>query len=316
MRLLLEISFRGVYYWLTDPMYRAFIGLVIRYGDQKRNRPQRIRLLGQPWLVLDAYSFIWQFREIFTDRSYAFPCTDPHPVIYDCGSNIGLSILYYSKNYPNCRVESFEPNPKVAEVLKVNTDGLKGCTINLHQEAVWIRDEVLAFGVEGDPDAGRIGDPNGVGRMGGPGAGGFGDPNGAGRMGDPDAGGFGDPDAGHIGKATDPSAGTVQVQARDLRSMLDRESRVDFLKIDVEGAESLIIPHIMPCLHKVQSIFVEYHSRPGEPQALGSILSCLEEAGFRYYLKTENRRRQPLTNHGQELGMDYQTNVYAFRVGS
>jgi len=282
MRLLLEISFRGVYYWLSDPMYRAFIGLVIRYGDQKRNRPQRIRLLGQSWLVLDAYSFIWQFREIFTDRSYAFPCTNPHPVIYDCGSNIGLSILYYSKYYPNCRVESFEPNPKVAEVLKQNTQGLKGCTINLHQEAVWIRDEVLAFGVEGDPDAGRIGDSTG-----------------AGRNGDPDA-----------------VAGTVQVQARDLRSMLDRESRVDFLKIDVEGAESAIIPHIMPCLHKVQSLFVEYHSRPGDPQALGTILRCLEEAGFRYYLKTENRRRQPLTNHGQELAMDYQTNVYAFRLGS
>jgi len=290
MRLLLEISFRGVYYWLSDPMYRAFIGLVIRYGDQKRNRPQRIRLLGQSWLVLDAYSFIWQFREIFTDRSYAFPCTNPHPVIYDCGSNIGLSILYYSKKYPNCRVESFEPNPKVAEVLKQNTEGLKGCTINLHQEAVWIRDEVLAFGVEGDPDAGRIGDSTG-----------------AGRNGDPDAGRIGDPDA---------VAGTVQVQARDLRSMLDRESRVDFLKIDVEGAESAIIPHIMPCLHKVQSLFVEYHSRPGDPQALGTILRCLEEAGFRYYLKTENRRRQPLTNHGQELAMDYQTNVYAFRLGS
>lgn len=299
MRLLLEISFRGVYYWLSDPMYRAFIGLVIRYGDQKRNRPQRIRLLGQSWLVLDAYSFIWQFREIFTDRSYAFPCTNPQPVIYDCGSNIGLSILYYSKNYPNCRVESFEPNPKVAEVLKQNTEGLKGCTINLHQEAVWIRDEVLAFGVEGDPDAGRIGDSTGAGRNGGP--------TGSGRTGDPDAGRIGDPDA---------VAGTVQVQARDLRSMLDRESRVDFLKIDVEGAESAIIPHIMPCLHKVQSLFVEYHSRPGDPQALGTILQCLEETGFRYYLKTENRRRQPLTNHGQELAMDYQTNVYAFRLGS
>jgi hypothetical protein len=84
----------------------------------------------------------------------------------------------------------------------------------------------------------------------------------------------------------------------------------------VEGAESAIIPHIMPCLHKVQSLFVEYHSRPGDPQALGTILRCLEEAGFRYYLKTENRRRQPLTNHGQDLAMDYQTNVYAFRLGS
>lgn len=274
MRLLLEISFRGLYYWLTDPMYRAFTGLVLRYGDQKRNRPQRIRLLGQPWRVLDTYSFLWQFREIFTDRSYAFPCNESQPVIYDCGSNIGLSILYYNKYYPNCRVECFEPNPKVAEVLKMNIDGLKGCNINLHQEAVWIRDEVLEFAVEGDPDAGRIGDPTGGG------------------------------------------AGAVRVQARDLRSMLDRESRVDFLKIDVEGAESKIIPHITPCLHKVRSLFVEYHSRPGEPQELGSILKCLEEAGFRYYLKTENRRRQPLTNHGQELGMDYQTNVYAFRVGS
>ncbi|MBM3919561.1 MAG: FkbM family methyltransferase [Sphingomonadales bacterium] len=274
MRLFLEISFRGVYYWLTDPMYRVFIGLVIRYGDQKRNRPRRIRVLGHLWKVLDAYSFIWQFREIFTDRSYAFPCNGPNPVIYDCGSNIGLSILYYNKYYPNSRIECFEPNPRVAEVLKQNIVDLKGCTINLHREAAWIRDEMLEFAVEGDPDAGRIGDSS----MGG--------------------------------------AGTVQVQARDLRTLLDRESRIDFLKMDVEGAESLIVPHIAQCLHKVQSLFVEYHSRPNDPQDLGSILRCLEDAGYRYYLKTENRRRQPLTNHGQELAMDYQTNVYAFRLGS
>ena len=99
-------------------MYRTFIGLVLRYGDRKRNSARRIRLLGHDWQVPDTYSFIWQFREIFTDRSYAFPCTHPNPVIYDCGSNIGLSILYYNKNYPNCRIESFEPNPTVADILR------------------------------------------------------------------------------------------------------------------------------------------------------------------------------------------------------
>ncbi len=280
MKLLLEISFRGVYYWLTDPMYRTFIGLVLRYGDRKRNSARRIRLLGHDWQVPDTYSFIWQFREIFTDRSYAFPCTHPNPVIYDCGSNIGLSILYYNKNYPNCRIESFEPNPTVADILQANTAGLRGCTLHLHREAVWIRDEVLEFAVEGDPDAGRI---------------------------DGASGGM------NGGKSTG-RGGSVRVQARDLRALLERESRIDFLKMDVEGAESAIIPHIAPCLHKINSLFVEYHSRPGEPQALAEILGCLEQSGFRYYLKTENRRRQPLTNHGQELGMDYQTNIYAFRV--
>ncbi|MFZ9940027.1 MAG: FkbM family methyltransferase [Bacteroidia bacterium] len=280
MKLLLEISFRGVYYWLTDPMYRTFIGLVLRYGDRKRNSARRIRLLGHDWQVPDTYSFIWQFREIFTDRSYAFPCTHPNPVIYDCGSNIGLSILYYNKNYPNCRIESFEPNPTVVDILQANTAGLRGCTLHLHREAVWIRDEVLEFAMEGDPDAGRI-------------DGASGDMTG--------------------GKSTG-RGGSVRVQARDLRALLERESRIDFLKMDVEGAESAIIPHIAPCLHKINSLFVEYHSRPGEPQALAEILGCLEQSGFRYYLKTENRRRQPLTNHGQELGMDYQTNIYAFRV--
>lgn len=282
MKLLLEISFRGVYYWLTDPMYRTFIGLVLRYGDRKRNSARRIRLLGHDWQVPDTYSFIWQFREIFTDRSYAFPCTHPNPVIYDCGSNIGLSILYYNNNYPNCRIESFEPNPTVADILQANTAGLRGCTLHLHREAVWIRDEVLEFAVEGDPDAGRI---------------------------DGASGGMNGGATG--GKSTGRS---VRVQARDLRALLERESRIDFLKMDVEGAESAIIPHIAPCLHKINSLFVEYHSRPGEPQALAEILGCLEQSGFRYYLKTENRRRQPLTNHGQELGMDYQTNIYAFRV--
>ena len=269
-------------------MYRTFIGLVLRYGDRKRNRARRIRLLGHDWQVPDTYSFIWQFREIFTDRSYAFPCTHPNPVIYDCGSNIGLSILYYNNNYPNCRIESFEPNPTVADILQANTAGLRGCTLHLHREAVWIRDEVLEFAVEGDPDAGRIDGASG--------------------------GMTGGMHGGATGGKSTGRGGSVRVQARDLRALLERESRIDFLKMDVEGAESAIIPHIAPCLHKINSLFVEYHSRPGEPQALAVILGCLEQSGFRYYLKTENRRRQPLTNHGQELGMDYQTNIYAFRV--
>jgi FkbM family methyltransferase len=312
LKLLLEISFRGVYYWLTDPMYRTFIGLVLRYGDRKRNSARRIRLLGHDWQVPDTYSFIWQFREIFTDRSYAFPCTHPNPVIYDCGSNIGLSILYYNKNYPNCRIESFEPNPTVADILQANTAGLRGCTLHLHREAVWIRDEVLEFAVEGDPDAGRIDGASGEmnGGMTGGASGGM---NG-GMNGGATGGMNGGMNGGATGGKSTGRGGSVRVQARDLRALLERESRIDFLKMDVEGAESAIIPHIAPCLHKINSLFVEYHSRPGEPQALAVILGCLEQSGFRYYLKTENRRRQPLTNHGQELGMDYQTNIYAFRV--
>ncbi|HYG20603.1 MAG TPA: FkbM family methyltransferase [Ohtaekwangia sp.] len=71
------------------------------------------------------------FEEIFACRTYTFRSRNTDPLIIDCGSNIGLSVLYFKSIYPDCRIMAFEPNPKAFAVLKFNVEqnNLKGVHI-------------------------------------------------------------------------------------------------------------------------------------------------------------------------------------------
>jgi FkbM family methyltransferase len=269
MRLLAEISFRGLFYFITDKYYRRFIGLVLRYGDQARHKGFVAKLHGKAWQIADAASFIWQYKEIFTDRSYHFKTNAPSPVIYDCGSNIGMSCLYYHIHYPTARIVAFEPDPQIGQLLANNLEQLQHPGLLLRREAVWTTDGTMAF-YQHDVDGGSV-----------------------------LAGG-----ASH----------SVNVPTIDLRKVLEQEKHIDFLKIDIEGAESALLPHIAPALGHVQHLFIEYHSYPKEAQNLGEILGILEKTGFRYYLMTQNRRKMPLVNRQLDKNMDYQTNIYAYRA--
>ena len=59
---------------------------------------------------------------------------------------------------------------------------------------------------------------------------------------------------------------------------------VDFLKIDIEGAEVEVLDECSEHLSAVQRIFVEYHSFSGRPQRLGEMFDILEHAGFRVHV--------------------------------
>jgi hypothetical protein len=63
-----------------------------------------------------------------------------------------------------------------------------------------------------------------------------------------------------------------------LRDLLD--SPVDFLKIDIEGAEYAVLKDCRDRLQNVRNLFVEYHAAPDEPQRLNEMLSWFSEAGF------------------------------------
>src|SRR5690606_3275073 len=101
MRLFLEICFRNLYYFFANKNIHTFYKLVWKYGDKKRYVPAKINFLSYRVNVPDCLSFIYQYKEIFADNSYRFESENDHPVIIDCGSNIGLSILFFKELYPH-----------------------------------------------------------------------------------------------------------------------------------------------------------------------------------------------------------------------
>jgi FkbM family methyltransferase len=104
---------------------------------------------------------------------------------------------------------------------------------------------------------------------------------------------------------------TIKVKAKRLRDLLDRP--VDFLKIDIEGAEYEVLKDIKDRLHVVNNIFLEYHGTFEQNKELNEMLGIVTDSGFRYYIK------QALDNHPvpfvrKELnGYDVQLNIFCFR---
>jgi FkbM family methyltransferase len=66
--------------------------------------------------------FISLFQEIFIEKAYYFEDPINPPTIIDCGSNIGISVLYFKIIYPNSRILAFEPEGNNFQLLKKNVE--------------------------------------------------------------------------------------------------------------------------------------------------------------------------------------------------
>ncbi|GAA1540084.1 hypothetical protein GCM10009827_069300 [Dactylosporangium maewongense] len=77
------------------------------------------------------------YREIFVDRVYLHPDgldLPDSPVVVDAGANIGLFSLFAAGRWPGATVHAFEPVPEVFDVLCRNASGTPG--IQTHQLAL------------------------------------------------------------------------------------------------------------------------------------------------------------------------------------
>lgn len=109
-----------------------------------------------------------------------------------------------------------------------------------------------------------------------------------------------------------PVCSSFHVEATTLSQYLVK--RVDFLKLDIEGAEGRVLEECQECLVNVKRMFLEYHSSQGEPQRLGRILEILTGAGFRYYIEHIGvTSRHPFIRRHTYNNFDNQLNIYAYR---
>lgn len=88
---------------------------------------------------------------------------------------------------------------------------------------------------------------------------------------------------------------------------------VDFLKLDIEGAETEVIKDCQDLLFNIDNLFIEYHSFVNETQTLHIIINILSKAGFRLHIHPSLTSPQPFCDRSVSLGMDMQLNIFAFR---
>jgi FkbM family methyltransferase len=86
------------------------------------------------------------YDEIFCYKCYDFKTDKDDPVIIDAGANIGMATLRFKKLYPDARITSFEPQPRMCQLLKQNvTDNGFAGSVNIVDKALSDFEGVVSF---------------------------------------------------------------------------------------------------------------------------------------------------------------------------
>lgn len=258
--------------------FRDFVKLVLsptqlkarweleRLRKQPRYTPGATTLFGRPLEYVDSSSYFFLHEEIFKEEVYAFNTANPSPRIIDGGANIGLGVIYFKRRFPDSQITAFEADPAVAQVLKRNLQAHRLGDVEVRAEALWSREEELAFESEG-ADGGRL---------------------------------------------TSANNRTVKIPAVALSRFLDEP--VDFLKLDIEGAEFEVLQSCRGRLGNVEKAFVEYHSRAEESQQLPDLLALLRDEGFRCFVTAPSVfSPKPLKEIRSYAGFDMVLNIFCVR---
>ncbi|MCH7396453.1 FkbM family methyltransferase [Belliella sp. DSM 107340] len=224
-----------------------------RIKDLSYDSAGQTDLFGPTFKFHHARAFYNTYLEIFQEEIYRFePLEKENGIILDCGANMGLSVLFFSLNYPNHQIHAFEPDPGLFDLLKENVESFGLKNVNLNQKAIWTEETVLSFQSDG-----------GMG--------------------------------GRVNELFQHSEQpVVKVSTVMLSALLDE--KIDFLKIDIEGAEDEVIRSCKGKLKNANHLFFEYHNDINKPQTLHELLEIVSKEGFKYHIKESSARNRPFVD--------------------
>ena len=213
------------------------------------------------------YELLHTYKELYEKGLYKFSSSTASPLIIDCGSNIGLSVLYYKQLYPFSSIVAFEPDEQNFLLLQKNvgTNGL--LEVQLHKAAVWIHNGTISF-------EGR------------------------------------ESEASHISEG-DTAHKVASIRLKDV---LEQHDQVDFLKIDIEGAEWPVIVDCKDSLKHVAHLFLEYHGKVEDTNKLTELLEIVKQNGFKVYIRNAaDNLEHPFEERPTASICDVQLNLFCYR---
>ncbi len=242
----LPLSLRRALLWIRRRANRWRMALHLarlrrRMFSSSHGANRTERLLDYTVRIHNGPIFYYLYEDIFVNHIYHFESQRPDPLILDCGSNVGLSILYFKHIYPQARVVGFDPDPAIFPCLQENITRNGLADVQLVQAALGTQETTLTFHSDGKIGSRLVENPS----------------------------------------ENIPQGWTkYEVPCVRLRDYLTEP--VDFLKINIEGAEWEVLADSEDRLHQVREMVVEYHHMPGAPRTLHKILALLHRQGFEY----------------------------------
>lgn len=214
-----------------------------------------IRLLTYTVRINDGPNYYMLYKDLFLRHIYRFTVRRPKPLILDCGSNIGMSILYFKHLCPAARVIGFEPDPSIQPYLFENLSRNTLSDVTIVRGALAAKEGFASF---------HSGDK------------------------------YGSCLADHAAASANiPARKTEVVPCVRLRDYLTEP--VDFLKMNIEGAEYDVLADCVDRLQVVSEMVIEYHHLPGLPRTLHKLLALLHEHGFEILINDFDSETNPGT---------------------
>jgi hypothetical protein len=100
-------------------------------------QPTTTEIFGWTFYIPDGRSFAHLYDLYFKKRIFDFTLEDRAPYIIDRGANIGVTVTWWKKRYPDAQVLAFEADPDIFCVLDRNCRTLPG--VRLLNAAIWAR---------------------------------------------------------------------------------------------------------------------------------------------------------------------------------
>jgi len=241
---------------------------ILKHQEDKQEK--KIKIAGLKINYIRPYEVLHTYKDIFENEIYKFSASSDRPLIIDCGSNIGISVLYYKTQYPGAKVIAYEPDKKNFQLLSKNIADNKLEQVTLHEAAIWIENDRISFAANAAE--------------------------------------------GSSITMTNESNNVVIVPAVRLADVLNNYEKIDFLKIDIEGAEDKVIVDCGPLLSRVENLFLEYHGTINETEKLNMILKILSDCAFKiYFSNAANHLQSPFYGKTSGSTYDVQLNLFCYR---
>jgi len=211
-------------------------------------RIKKITIQNFKIVAFDEDALVYLFGEIFVKNIYYFDAKNDSPVIIDCGSNIGVSILYFKYLYPNAIIYGFEPDKTTYELLQKNIQVNKLNQVHLYNYAVSNKDGELSFYIDESPGNLTM--------------------------------------SAIKGRISKKEVKVKQISlANFIKNTLPKNKKVDLLKMDIEGYEDIAIDDLYSkkTLKNINEMIIEYHLNiEGTQPKLGAFLYMFEKSDYRY----------------------------------
>lgn len=147
---IVQFAFKSVGYYtnkfFSNPYKKAGISAleIKKCKYLPRNQERSITAYGHSLYFVNPIEVLHGIKELFIEEIYKQNLPE-NATIIDCGSHIGLSVIYLKHICPTAHITAFEPDENNFKLLAKNVASYQFTNVQLENKAIWVSNDDLYF---------------------------------------------------------------------------------------------------------------------------------------------------------------------------